>query len=56
MRDKAVAGGQVVKALAIEPSDSGTVDVTSELRTSQPPAVADVYGCSFEIPPYLKAE
>ncbi|MBJ8343772.1 DUF4307 domain-containing protein [Antrihabitans sp. YC2-6] len=40
----------------IEPSGSGTVEVNSELRTSQPPAVGEVYGCSFEIPPYLKTE
>ncbi len=37
----------------IAPSTSGTVVVESTLRTSKPPAVGDVYGCSFDVPGYL---
>ncbi len=40
----------------VAPSSSGTVQVESTIRTSQPPAIADVYGCSFEVPGYLKTE
>lgn len=38
----------------IAPS-SGTVDLTSEVRTSSAPAVGDVYGCSLDVPGYLLA-
>lgn len=38
----------------VPPARSGTVQVESIIRTSRPPAVADVYGCSFDVPPYLK--
>ncbi|SNT51756.1 DUF4307 domain-containing protein [Rhodococcoides kyotonense] len=31
------------------------VEVVSELNTSQPPAVGDVYGCSLNVPEYLRA-
>ena len=40
----------------IAPSNSGTVQVESTIRTSRPPAIADVYGCSFDVPGYLKTE
>ncbi|WP_027501047.1 DUF4307 domain-containing protein [Rhodococcus sp. UNC363MFTsu5.1] len=35
------------------PSDSGTVDVTTLIRTSQRPAIADIYGCGTTVPEYL---
>lgn len=31
------------------------ITVTSIVRTSQPPAVGDVYGCSTNVPEYLQA-
>ncbi|WP_072805586.1 DUF4307 domain-containing protein [Rhodococcoides yunnanense] len=31
------------------------VDVVSDVRTSQPPAMGDVYGCSLNVPEYLHA-
>ena len=37
-------------------SSSGTVQVDTTLRTSRPPAIGDVYGCSFDIPGYLQAD
>jgi hypothetical protein len=30
------------------------VEVVSEVKTSQPPAVGDVYGCSLNVPQYLR--
>ncbi|NMN96766.1 DUF4307 domain-containing protein [Antrihabitans stalactiti] len=40
----------------VGPSENGTVEVNSTVRTSQPPAAGDVYGCSFDPPAYLKAD
>ena len=36
-------------------SRSSTVELTAEVKTSQPPAVGDVYGCSLDVPEYLRA-
>ncbi|MGV8875117.1 MAG: DUF4307 domain-containing protein [Rhodococcus sp. (in: high G+C Gram-positive bacteria)] len=36
-------------------SASGTVEMTTEVTTSSPPAVGDVYGCSLDVPEYLRA-
>ncbi|OZD14172.1 DUF4307 domain-containing protein [Rhodococcus sp. 06-156-3C] len=36
-------------------SSNQEVQVTTVLRTSQPPAVGDVYGCSTNVPEYLRA-
>lgn len=36
-------------------SSNQEVEVTSIVRTSQPPAVGDVYGCSTNVPEYLRA-
>lgn len=38
----------------VAPSDSQTVELTAPVRTSHPPAVGDVYGCSFDVPGYLR--
>ncbi|MFH5209086.1 DUF4307 domain-containing protein [Antrihabitans spumae] len=40
----------------VGPSASGTVEVNSTVETSQRPAVGDIYGCSFDVPSYLKAD
>ncbi|TQF73917.1 DUF4307 domain-containing protein [Rhodococcus spelaei] len=37
----------------VAPSDSGTVDLTTLIRTSQTPAIADIYGCGADVPEYL---
>lgn len=38
----------------IAPSTSGSVQVDTVVRSSRPPAVGDVYGCSYDVPAYLK--
>lgn len=39
----------------IPPEDaSTTVELTTEVKTSAPPAVGDVYGCSLDVPEYLR--
>jgi hypothetical protein len=36
-------------------SDSATVVLTSTVKTSQRPGMGDTYGCSFNVPEYLRA-
>jgi len=42
------------REILLPPSDSATVVVASTVKTSQRPGMGDVYGCSFEIPDYLR--
>ncbi|CAM3152253.1 DUF4307 domain-containing protein [Prescottella defluvii] len=39
----------------VEPSKSETVEITAPVRASQPPAMGDLYGCSLDVPDYLRA-
>lgn len=38
----------------VAPSHSRTVEFTAPVRTSQPPGMGDVYGCSLDVPEYLR--
>ncbi|TQM30623.1 DUF4307 domain-containing protein [Nocardia bhagyanarayanae] len=51
-RDTAEVGRREV---LIPPSPSGTVEVTTTVRSSARPAAGDVYGCSEHVPGYLRA-
>ncbi|MBY4129314.1 DUF4307 domain-containing protein [Rhodococcus fascians] len=42
------------REIYIPPSPSGTVELTTDVTTSSPPAVGDVYGCSLDVPQYLR--
>lgn len=44
------------REVVVRPSEHGTVELTTEVRTSRPPVMADVYGCGSQIPPYLTAD
>jgi hypothetical protein len=35
------------------PPAAGPIELTTVVRTSRPPVVADVYGCSLQVPDYL---
>jgi hypothetical protein len=35
------------------PSDQATVQVTTQVKTSRPPVIGDVYGCGTDVPSYL---
>lgn len=37
----------------VAPSPSGTVHFDTTIRTTRPPAIGEVYGCSFDVPAYL---
>ncbi|WP_305094272.1 DUF4307 domain-containing protein [Prescottella sp. R16] len=39
----------------IAPSPSQTVEITAPVKASQPPAMGDLYGCSSQVPEYLRA-
>jgi len=39
----------------IAPSDSQTVELTAPVHSSKPPAMGDLYGCSLDVPDYLRA-
>ena len=40
------------KEVYVPPADGPTV-LNTVVHTSRPPVTADVYGCSFQVPPYL---
>ncbi len=42
------------REVLVGPSSSGTVELSAPVRTSAPPAVGDVYGCSYDVPEYLQ--
>lgn len=41
------------RELLVPPSEATTVQVTTTVKSSQPPVMADVYGCGTEVPSYL---
>ena len=43
------------RELLVPGSSAREISVTSIVRTSQPPAVGDIYGCSTNVPEYLRA-
>ncbi|QNF01120.1 DUF4307 domain-containing protein [Mycobacterium tuberculosis] len=42
------------RELLAPPSEATTVQVTTTVKSSQPPVMADVYGCGTEVPSYLR--
>ncbi|MFL0180709.1 MULTISPECIES: DUF4307 domain-containing protein [unclassified Mycobacterium] len=42
------------REVLIPPSESATVQVTTTLKSSQPPVMGDVYGCGSDVPDYLR--
>jgi hypothetical protein len=42
------------REVLVGPSDQGTVQVTTTLKSSKPPVLADVYGCGTDVPAYLR--
>ena len=42
------------REVLIEPSDSGTVELTAPIRSTARPAAANIYGCSDQVPAYLR--
>lgn len=42
------------RELLVSPSQATTVQVTTTVSSSQPPLVADIYGCGTDVPAYLR--
>lgn len=42
------------RELLVPPSEATTVQVTTTVKSSQPPVMADVYGCGTKVPSYLR--
>lgn len=42
------------RELLVPPSDQATVQVTTTVKSSRPPAMADIYGCGTDVPGYLR--
>jgi Domain of unknown function (DUF4307) len=43
------------REVLVPPSDQATVQVTTTVRSSQPPMMADIYGCGTDVPGYLRS-
>ncbi|AHH21335.1 hypothetical protein NONO_c65650 [Nocardia nova SH22a] len=49
-------GSEVGRREVLVPgSDSGTVELNTTVKTTSRPANGNIYGCSGEVPPYLRA-
>jgi Domain of unknown function (DUF4307) len=42
------------REVLVPPSDQATVQVTTTVKSSQPPVMADIYGCGTSVPGYLR--
>ena len=43
------------REVLVPPSDQATVQVTTTVKSSKPPALADIYGCGTDVPGYLRS-
>lgn len=56
VRARSVDGSETGRReVLIPPSSASTVQVTTIVKTSRPPAIGDVYGCGTDVPGYLVA-
>jgi phage tail tape-measure protein len=42
------------REVLVPPSDEATVQVTTTVKSIQPPMMADIYGCGTDVPGYLR--
>ena len=42
------------REVLVPPSDQSTVQVTTTVKSSRPPIMADIYGCGNDVPGYLR--
>jgi hypothetical protein len=42
------------REVLVAPSDQHTVQVTTTVKSSKPPVMADIYGCGTDVPGYLR--
>ena len=44
------------REVLVPPSDQATVQVTTTVKSSRRPAMADIYGCGTNVPGYLRSD
>jgi hypothetical protein len=55
VRVRAKDGGETGRReVLVPPSDQHTVQVTTTVKSSRPPVMADIYGCGTNVPGYLR--
>lgn len=55
VRVRAKDGGETGRReVLVPPSDQHTVQVTTTVKSFQPPVMADIYGCGADVPAYLR--
>lgn len=55
VRVRAKDGGETGRReVLVPPSDQHTVQVTTTVKSFQPPVMADIYGCGTDVPGYLR--
>jgi hypothetical protein len=55
VRVRAKDGGETGRReVLVPPSEAATVQVTTTVKSSQPPVMADIYGCGTSVPGYLR--
>ena len=42
------------REVLVGPADAATIQVTTQLKSSRPPMMGDIYGCGTEVPGYLR--
>jgi len=42
------------REVLVPPSEATTVQVTTTVKSSRPPVMADIYGCGTDVPAYLR--
>ena len=56
VRVRSKDGGETGRReVLVPPSDQATVQVTTMVRSSKPPVMADIYGCGTDVPGYLRS-
>lgn len=56
VRARSIDGSETGRReVLVGPSDSTVVQVTTEVKSSRPPVIGDVYGCGTDVPSYLVA-
>jgi len=43
------------REVLVPPSGQATVQVTTTVKSSKPPVMADIYGCGTNVPGYLRS-
>ena len=55
MRVRSKGGSETGRReVLVPPSDQTTVQVTTTVKSYQPPVMADIYGCGTNVPGYLR--